>query len=170
MSTVSSSDDSKKIVLAVITVAAAVSLGVGVRRVLKQRTRVKKLQGLQVEQYGVEHYDFSSVVKGRITCFQRFVLAEARVKFDVPTYTQANLVIVRRYVVSVIREFRPTVRGTDLEMHADIITPLVFLPSEKRTLIAELMDYRPTWWQRWFWEKPDELPTARMDSFKRPIS
>jgi hypothetical protein len=159
--------NSKKIVLAMLTVMAAVSLWMIRWWMKKQLIRVDRLKPTDRELHASEHVDFNGV-RGRLTYFQRNIVAEARVKFNVPRYTEANLVVVRRYVVGLLKEQRPDIRGVDLEMHTDIIVPIVFLPSKRQAAIAELMQYRPWFFERWFWETPEELPAYRMDNYLRP--
>jgi hypothetical protein len=162
------SQNSKSVAMTVLSGAVVAGLGVGVYRVWQQHTSAKKVEEIQKQLEYIE----DGGPEDSLTSFQRFILAEARVKFDVPKNTEANWVLVRRYIASTIKEERKTIRGKDLEMHVDVIAPCVFIPSVRRAEIAFAMSYRPYFWQRWFIGKfsREGLPTYRMDTFVRPSS
>jgi hypothetical protein len=150
----------------VLSGAVIAWLGAYLLQVWQHYTRAGRVQRVQDKLKQVE----DGGPEGTLTNFQRFILAEARVKFDVPKNTEANWTLVRRFVAATIKEERQTIRGVDLEMHVDVITPCVFLPSSRRADIAYAMSYRPNFWQRLFMGKAslEALPAYRMDSFARP--
>jgi len=111
------------------------------------------------------------------TRFQRFILAEVRVRTGVPRYTEANLVLVRRAVVSTLLAERPDCRGTDLERHVRVIVPLVFTPSDAEIVASQVMNddfYRSwTWWvyrqfRNAIGSPIPKTPVERMAEYVRP--
>lgn len=61
--------------------------------------------------------------------FTRHILAQIRAKRGVLTYNLANVNLVRREAEMLIREARPRIRHTDVELHCGIIAVLAFVPS-----------------------------------------
>jgi hypothetical protein len=111
------------------------------------------------------------------TRFQRFILAEVKVKMGVPRYTDANLVLVRRAVIGTLLEERPDCRGTDLEKHVNVIVPLVFAPTDHEIALSQIMGdefYNSwTWWtyrhMRSLLGRPIPMtPVERMNAYVRP--
>jgi len=97
----------------------------------------------------------------RITHFRAHLLSIARTEFGLPKYTEANILVVRRFLLNYCREHG--VRPTHIGNHLIVVVPLVFIPGREDTHLKEVMaspevlqlfnNYESTYWswfQGWF--------------------
>lgn len=104
---------------------------------------------------------------GEGTLFQRFILGEFRAKHGIPTYTKANLIMVRRAIFALLKEERPDMRGVDLEKHCREITHLAFVPSVRDVEYANALATSHSGWLYWLFGFA--MPArCRMDELVRP--
>jgi hypothetical protein len=93
--------------------------------------------------------------------FMKFVISEIQSEYGVPTYSGANLLAFRRIVHKSIRQFRPDIRGTHLQILSDRILPALFIPTEEHIALSEAMsDQRTSWLKnlfRWSVTGEDQL-------------
>jgi hypothetical protein len=98
--------------------------------------------------------ELNQVVEGKAhTIFQRRILAQLRNEFDIPRYTRANRVVIRRACVRLLKEHSADFRHEDIDWHCSIIVPLVCVPTQVDIEVSQAMVWRrdaPSRLRRWF--------------------